>query len=212
MTKPLNLPKDLIEAEQMMLDALIAYLNSTSDKHNYLSLNLKFEALRIPPILFRLLKNLEVLKYQALVLFPDPGASSLAKRDYPEHKDIIFTFKEYLGLSKDQINGKNIIANSPQPYDFDEYEALCKMCDNDVIMMNGKLEDRAVGIGSVGRNKRINFINKWNTIYYLEPISGGALMMAYPFKWNLYSNSPAGYIYKDSFDRKPDDETILTNL
>ena len=68
-----------------------------------------------------------------------------------------------------------LVAVSPQHYDYEEFEALCKNVNCKVIMINGKLDDAAVGIGSVARERRKAFVSKWVNIYWLEPLVNGAL-------------------------------------
>mgnify|MGYP003327609913 CR=1 FL=1 len=78
-------------------------------------------------------------------------------------------------------------------------------------MYNGKLEDTAVGIGSVGRDRRSNFIKSWKTAYYLEPINQGALLFDYDNNWQLFSYSELGYVFVKSFEQKPD-ELLINSL
>ena len=54
-------------------------------------------------------------------------------------------------------------------------------------MVNGKLDDASVGIGSVARERRKAFISKWDNIYWLEPLEKGALMHSHGDNWNLSS-------------------------
>ncbi len=44
-------------------------------------------------------------------------------------------------------------------------------------MVNGKLEDPIVGIGSVGREMRKRFAEKWKVLYFVQPLSMGALTL-----------------------------------
>lgn len=82
-------------------------------------------------------------------------------------------------------------------------------------MINGRLEDTAIGIGSIGRDRKRVFINSWHYIYYLEPMNNGAIMMSYPNEWTLFSLSSDGYRYLTQFPKKPTldliVETFLSN-
>tara|TARA_Y100001968_G_scaffold267989_1_gene258161 strand:+ start:1107 stop:1730 length:624 start_codon:yes stop_codon:yes gene_type:complete len=204
-----KLPSDLKEAEENLFEALISYISVNTDK-SFLSINLKFEGLRINPIIFRLASKLAKNNYPNILLWADAGGAALAKRDNPEVSKTISTFKEYIN-SSNSVNS-TILACSPQPYDIDMFEQVCSKGSSTVIMINGKLEDPIVGIGSVGREMRKRFADKWLTIYYLQPLSGGALIKKYPNNWELYKLESDGYSFSNSFEQRPDDETIILNL
>ena len=203
------LPSDLNEAEQNLYDSVSNYLIKFSDK-SFLSLSLRFEGLRINPIIFRLSKRLVEDKFENILLWADAGGAALAKRDNPELANKIFTFKEFLN-SSNYLNSL-LIVSSPQPYDIDMFEQVCSHTNSSVIMVNGKLEDPIVGIGSVGREMRKRFSDKWKTIYYVQPLSMGALLKKYPLDWELFKLEKDGYSFVKSFDNRPDDETIILNL
>ena len=206
-----SLPKDLYDAENMLYDSLIYYLKNSDLNSNLLSINLKFDGLRINPIINRLSDKLKNDNFDTILLWADAGGAALARRDMPNHTNDIYSFSEY--QSKVNTNNNSIIiASSPQPYDFREFESLCSKTDSVVIMLNGKLEDLAVGIGSVGRERRERFINSWNRIFWLEPISGGAIMRVYPHKWMLFKCDDRGYSFIKSFEKRPDQETIISNI
>ena len=204
-----KLPSDLQEVEMNLTDSLCSYLD-TYNEMSYLSVNLKFDGLRINPIIFRLSNKLIERKYSNLILYPDAGGAALAKRDYPKYSENIFTFKEYVALN--EIPDSLLLICSPQPYDIELFENICSVCNSTIIMINGKLEDPIVGIGSVGREMRKRFAYKWKTIYYIQPLSKGALLNKYPNDWELYKMNNSLYTYVKSFSNKPDDETILLNL
>ncbi len=204
-----KLPSDLKEAEDNLYESIKSYLSINSEK-SFLSINLKFEGLRINPIILRLSKKLYEIQSNNLLLWADAGGAALAKRDYPESSNNILTFKEYLNLSS-SLNSV-LLVSSPQPYDIEMFEQVCSKSNSTVIMINGKLEDPIVGIGSVGRDMRKRFADKWKTIYYIEPLSLGALLKKYPNNWELFKLESNGYSFCKSFDKKPDDETIILNL
>ena len=204
-----KLPSDLKEAETNLSESIQNYLSTNSEK-SFLSINLKFEGLRINPIIFRLSHKLSERKVENILLWADAGGAALAKRDNPELSEKIFTFKEYLSSS---VNLNSILlVCSPQPYDIEMFEQVCGHSNSTVIMINGKLEDPIVGIGSVGRDMRKRFADKWITIYYIQPLSIGALLKKYPNDWELFKLEQNGYSFRKSFDKRPDDETILLNL
>ena len=204
-----RLPSDLKEAETNVYESIQSYFLSNSEK-SFLSINLKFEGLRINPIIFRLSYKLTEIQYDNILLWADAGGAALAKRDNPDLANRIFTFKEYINSS--DFQNSVLLVCAPQPYDIDIFEQVCVHANSSVIMINGKLEDPIVGIGSVGREMRKRFANKWNILYYLQPLSKGALLKKFPNKWELFKLETNGYSFIKSFDNRPDDETIILNL
>ena len=204
-----KLPSDLKEAESNVYESIHSYFSSNSEKA-FLSITLKFEGLRINPIISRLSNKLTAIEYNNILLWADAGGAALAKRDNPELSNKIFTFKEFLN-SSDLLNSVLLVC-SPQPYDIEMFEQVCSHTNSTVIMINGKLEDPLVGIGSVGREMRKRFAEKWKVLYFIQPLSMGALMKKFPNNWELYRLNPNGYSFVKSFDKRPDDETIIINL
>ena len=204
-----KLPKDLKEAESNIYESIQSYFLSNSDQ-SFLSINLKFEGLRINPIISRLSIKLNEFECDNILLWADAGGAALAKRDNPELANKIFTFKEFLN-STDSLNSVLLVC-SPQPYDIEMFEQVCSHTNSTVIMINGKLEDPIVGIGSVGREMRKRFAEKWKVIYFVQPLSMGALLKRFPKDWELFKLNPNGYSFVKSFDKRPDDETMIMNL
>ena len=77
-----------------------------------------------------------------------------------------------------------------------------------ILMLNGRLEDSAVGIGSIARERRRGFISSWEYAYSLEPLQKGALMMSYPDEWQLFSADKDGYRFSSTFKDRPNSEQI----
>ena len=204
-----NLPADLEEAEVNVYDSIQSYFLSNSDQ-SFLSINLKFEGLRLNPIIFRLSNKLTSIQYENILLWADAGGAALAKRDNPELANKIYTFKEFIN-SSDLINSILLVC-SPQPYDIEMFEQVCSHAKSTVIMLNGKLEDPIVGIGSVGREMRKRFAEKWQVVYFVQPLSLGALSKKFPNDWDLFKLETNGYSFVKSFEKRPDDETIIINL
>jgi hypothetical protein len=75
-----------------------------------------------------------------------------------------------------------------------------------VVLLNGKLEDAAVGIGTVARDRRKGFLSGWQSAYALIPTAEGALRRGYPAEWELYRRDPDGHRFVASFELKPDAE------
>ena len=204
-----KLPSDLREAESNVYESIQSYFSSNSQQ-SFLSINLRFEGLRINPIIFRLSNKLTEIKFDNILLWADAGGAALAKRDNPELSNKIFTFKEFIN-STDSLNSVLLVC-SPQPYDIEMFEQVCSHAKSTVIMLNGKLEDPIVGIGSVGREMRKRFAEKWQVVYFVQPLSLGALLKKFPNDWDLFKLESNGYSFVKSFEKRPDDETIILNL
>ena len=95
---------------------------------------------------------------------------------------------------------------APTPADYDEVEQVCAQHRGVVVMINGRLEDAAVGIGTVARERRRGFLAGWQSAYALIPTAEGALRRVYPEPWQLYRRDADGYRSVTSFDQRPDAE------
>ena len=202
-----QLPENLQKAEEQLLLALNNA--SSSNISDRISINIKLEGLRILPVLLRLLRNIHKQNKPAILLWPDAGATALAKRDAPDLAQSIMSFSDLLRNKQINLEKSLIFAASPQPYDYEEFELICTQSNNQIIMINGKLDDSAVGIGSVARERRKNFISKWLNIYWLEPITKGALFHCYPEDWKLFRLDNDGYRFFKNFDKKPSSDEIF---
>tara|TARA_Y100001968_G_C19444620_1_gene764597 strand:+ start:3640 stop:4275 length:636 start_codon:yes stop_codon:yes gene_type:complete len=205
-----NLPKDLKEAELLLYNSLIDALDENLFKYN--SINILFNNLRLNPIIERLVKKLVSEEIGFYLVWADEGASALAKRDLSEYSNQIYSFSKFK-QNIQELNHKNILISiKPEPYDFDLYKDICELYPGTIIMINGRLEDLAVGIGNLGRERRKAFISLWRNIFWLQPLSKGAIMKLYKTKWQLFKKDSDGYRFCESFRSKPDDETILENF
>jgi hypothetical protein len=86
-------------------------------------------------------------------------------------------------------------------------EALCGAHRGAVVLINPNLEDAAVGIGSVARQRRKGFLATWQTAYALLPDAESTVRRAHPGEWELYRLDPDGYRRVRSFERRPDGES-----
>ncbi len=201
-----KLPVDLLEAEESMFHAIENSLADTSKARS--AVNLKFEGLRLLPLVIRLGRKLQEKNISFALAWPDTGATALAKRDAPELSQFIFSFKD-LSVNSHNLDGISLLlCIEPNHYDYEEFFELCSKIDMKIIMINGKLEDGAVGIGSVARDRRKGFLSSWTYIYWLEPLSNGALQRIYPQDWYLFRLDPEGYRYLTKFERKPNLEEL----
>ena len=205
-----QLPADLFQAEILLTESLFISLENQNDK--FYSINLLFDNLRLNPILSRLVDELYLKGINFYLIWSDEGATALAKRDIPNFSNNIYSYSSFL-KDIDNLNQENIlIAIKPEPYDFDQFKQVCDLYEGKIFMINGRLEDLAVGIGNLGRERRKEFISLWKTIFWLQPLTKGAIMKLNKQKWQLFRLDVEGYRFCDSFDIKPDDETILESF
>ena len=202
------LPTDLFQAEKLLYTSITRSL--IDSKTNRIAANLLFPNIRLNPILKRLCTEL-FNKFDSLILlWPDEGGAALAKRDMPEFSHNIYSFNKFLKADLDNIS--LVLSVAPNHYDFDQFKSICGTYHGTVLMLNGKLEDIAIGIGNVGRERRKTFIRSWSYIYWLQPLTNGAIMKLYDTKWILFRLDQDGYRYSDSFDIKPDEDMITESL
>ena len=205
-----TLPEDLKQAEAAFTEIIINNINNIEKKK--LILNLKFEGLRINPIALRLCSTLNDNNIETVLIWSDAGSVALAKRDRPDLIENIHSYSDIITKKYIAKETTILIAVSPQPYDYELFESVCDIHKGKIIMINGKLEDTAVGIGSIGRDRRKQFISGWDYLYSIEPNNQVVLLKAYPFDWSLFRSDPDGYRHVAFFKQKPDSEIIAEAL
>ena len=201
----MSLPADLAAAEAELLTALESALASQS-KGRW-TLDLRFEGLRLAPVALRLQRQLDQPERRCKLLFADAGATALAKRDAPDQADAITSVSDcYRG----ELPGESsvLVCVTPGPPDYDEVEILCNKFAGPVVLLNGRLEDAAVGIGSVARERRRGFMAQWQSAYTLQPLNAAALRHAHPGDWQIYRLDPDGYRLAGSQESKPAPEEL----
>lgn len=199
------LPADLRTAEAEALEAIQAALARASK--GLWTAEFRFEGLRVMPVALRLLASLSQSRDDLRMLFADAGATALAKRDAPELAPQLASLRDQMRLQ--QADGGSdglIVLVAPSPADYEEVEQVCALHRGLVLMLNGSLEDAAVGIGSVARDRRKGFLADWQSAYALIPLGEGALRRAYPGPWQLYRRDPDGHRFVADFEQKPDGE------
>ena len=201
------LPADLLSAESDLLVAVQAALAS-GDGSRW-GATLRFENLRLLPVALRLAEALAAAHTDLRVLWPDAGAAALARRDAPEMAAAIADFNQWTAKADPDAL---LLVVGPQPSDYDAFMALCENHRGVVVMLNGRLEDAAVGIGSVARERRKGFVASWQQAYWLQPLEGGALMRSFPDDWALFRQDPDGYRWLSSSVNRPNPETLAALL
>ena len=209
------LPKDLNEALKNLEKSIISSLNLPN---NRFTIELNFEGLKFSRIgvnIYKILANHfnnNKFNKKVYITYSDQGAASLAQRDYSDIKENIYTFKAFKESNDIEDEDSILISILPQPYDFDSFEPMCDNFKGLHFSLNPKFEDANIGIGSVIRERRKNFVNTWQNIYFIQPFDKCALMHIYPNKWLLFKEKNNRYSFKEEFDNKPDKETIFLNL
>ena len=201
------LPADLLSAESDLLVAVQAALAS-GDGSRW-GATLRFENLRLLPVALRLAEALAAAHTDLRVLWPDAGAAALARRDAPKMAAAIADFNQWTAKADPDAL---LLVVGPQPSDYDAFMALCENHRGAIVMLNGRLEDAAVGIGSVARERRKGFVASWQQAYWLQPLEGGALMRSFPDDWALFRQDPDGYRWLSSSVKRPDPETLAALL
>ena len=211
------LPSDLRQAEAQLREALKGTLNGKGDGR--WMIELRFEGLKLLPLALRLAEALEGEGIPLRLLFPDAGATALARRDQPGLAPRIFSLGDHRRLQEQEAptppenSGHPLLLMvGPGPSDYELVEGICTGHPGPVVLLNPTLEDAAVGIGSVARSRRKGFLAQWQTAYALQPFADGALRRAYPGDWELYRLDPDGFRLAGTFLQKPSSEEQAETL
>ena len=205
----MKLPKDLNTAIIDMEKSVLSNLKETISYRS--TIEFKFEGIKFNRIGISLYKVLEK-ENKTYLTFSDPGSVALAKRDFSDIKENIFTFKGFNESVHINESESILISMVPQPFDFDSFEPMCENFKGMHYSLNPKFEDPNIGIGSVIRERRKNFVKTWNNIYFIQPLNKGALMHISPQNWALFKEENNRYYFVKDFEPKPDNETIFINL
>lgn len=203
------LPADLHAAEEQTLQAVLAAL--AADNAGRWTVEWRFEGLRVLPPVLRLFERLSEA-FDTTLVFADAGGAALARRDAPDQAQQVLDLRQLQQRQGDQSSQGVLLAVTPTAADYEAFEAACQGHRGAVVMVNGRLEDAAVGIGSVARDRRKGFVATWQSAYALLPLAGGALRKACPGPWELYRQDPDGYRLLATSDSKPDNEAIAGAL
>ena len=204
------LPADLAAAEAQARGALQAAL--AADAAGRWSVEWRFEGLRLLPVVLRLARALGEAGAAPQLLFPDAGAAALAQRDAPDLAATIADFRAFRRRCGEAGSEGLLLAVAPGQADYEDFEPLCQQHRGAVVLVNGRLEDAAVGIGSVARERRRGFLAQWQTAYLLQPIEAGALRRAYPDDWEVYREDADGFRLAGRLETRPDPEQLAQIL
>ncbi len=204
------LPADLAAAEAQARDALLAALEA--DVNGRWTVEWRFEGLRLLPLALRLARQLVAAGRELRLVFADAGAAALAKRDGPDLAERCADFNSLLREQGQETSQGLLLAVAPSPAEYGDFERLCQQHRGAVVTLNGRLEDAAVGIGSVARQRRRGFVAQWQAAYCLQPLNEGVLRRSYPDQWQLYREDVDGFRLTEQFERRPDGEQIAEAL
>ena len=208
------LPPDLRTAEAETLTAVRSAL--ASEPRGRWSVEWRFEGLRLLAPALRLAGELLTEAGQGgRLLFGDEGAAALARRESEILAPRIASFgaeRRRQGVGGGENGGEGggeglLVLVAPSQAEYDLVEDLCGAHRGAVLLLNPNLEDAAVGIGSVARQRRKGFLSTWQTAYALLPDAESALRRAHPGEWELYRLDPDGYRWVRSFEQRPDGES-----
>ena len=198
------LPADLHSAEAQALAAIRAAL--AAGTAGCFSVELRFEGLRLLPVALRWLAALVEEGVEGQLLCADMGATALARRDATPLAGRIASFGDQIRRQATGPSQGTLLLLGASQADYDQVEQLCSNHRGAIFLLNATLEDAAVGIGSVARQRRRGFLSQWQAAYALIPREGSALRRAFPGPWELYRLDPDGYRLAGSFERRPDSE------
>jgi hypothetical protein len=214
------LPPDLRSAEAETLTAVRSAL--AAEPRGRWTVEWRFEGLRLLAPALRLAGDLLTEAGRGgRLLFADEGAAALARRESEILAPRIASYgdeRRRQGKAGGDGGGEGdnggegggeglLLLVAPSQAEYDLVEALCGAHRGAVLLLNPNLEDAAVGIGSVARQRRKGFLSTWQTAYALLPDAESALRRAHPGEWELYRLDPDGYRLVRSFERRPDGES-----
>ncbi|MFM7269993.1 MAG: DUF1995 family protein [Cyanobium sp.] len=200
------LPADLLTAEADVLGALRSALPTAA--RGRWTVELRFEGLRLLAPVLRLARALQAEGLPLRLLFADAGAAALARRDGTDLAAAIASFSDALRTARQSGESSSdlLLLVAPAQPDYAEVEALCEGHGGSVVLINPSLEDAAIGIGSVARQRRRGFLAGWSAAYALIPSGSSALRRCHPGDWELYRLDADGYRPVATFPQKPDSE------
>jgi hypothetical protein len=146
------------------------------------------------------------------VMFPDTGASALAKRNWGEQQFQVTDMGSRFTPIETQVSPEDeiFIVACPSSVEVDRAEKLSQIAgDRPVIFLIPQLEDVAVvGIGLAARQLRERFIKNIYSGYYLRPIENGAILRCHPSSWQIWLEKESGYELATELTTKPMGEDL----
>jgi hypothetical protein len=204
------LPADLAAAEAETLIALGSALGS--EARGCWTVEWRFQGLRLLAPVLRLLEALIEAGHDGRLLCADMGATALARRDAPALAERIASFGDQLrrqqqgqeSADQDLPRRELLLLLGASQAEYEQVEQICAGHTGPVVLLNASLEDGAVGIGSVARQRRRGLLAGLQSAYALIPQAGSTLRFAHPGPWELYRLDADGYRLAASFEQRPD--------
>jgi hypothetical protein len=185
----MSVPQSLEEA---ILTAKSALKNALADGYQRVQVELVIPeiALQSQNLAFEFTTILSEYSSGLNVLFPDTGASALARRDWGETP---FKIND-LGTSRSPIERRIddtdeiFLVVSPSAVEVGQVEKLCNLAgERPVILLIPQLEDVSiVGIGLAARQLRERFLSTLESCYYFRPLEGAAVVKIHPSPWQVW--------------------------
>ena len=200
-----KLPNGLEEAIAQAKEATNAALN---DGLTRLQVELVIPELKIMPVAEQFLPALEERGEKLRVIFPDPGAAALARRDWEEKPYEIRGINDL--KSELQAEEELFLFIEPSSIEVQDVEKLCNDAgDRPVVFLNPRLEDIAtIGIGYAARQLRERFLGTFDSCYYVCAIEGALIFRSYPSPWQVWHETDADYELMAEFDHRPNGDEL----
>lgn len=183
---PTDLDTALLQARQATRAALEA-------GQTLVQIELLVGELKAQTIAEQFLPELLDMGYKLRVMFPDMGATALARRDWGEERFPISDLGSPRRPVETQLLPEDecFLVVEPSDVDVEQVEKLyIAAAGRPVVMLLPRLENIAtIGIGYAGRQLRERFLSKIETCYYLRPLDGATLYRAYPGLWQVWGDA-----------------------
>jgi len=190
------LPPDLRSAEAETLTAVRSAL--AAEPRGRWTVEWRFEGLRLLAPALRLAGDLLTEEGRGgRLLFADEGAAALARRESEILAPRIASYGDERrrqggggGEGGGDSGGEGgdeglLVLVAPSQAEYELVEALCGAHRGAVLLLNPNLEDAAVGIGSVARQRRKGSLATWQAAYALLPDAESTVRRAHPGEWEL---------------------------
>jgi len=188
---PSPLPTDLDTAIAQARQATRAAIE---DGQTLLQVELLVGELKAQTIAEQFLPELLEMGKALRVMFPDMGATALARRDWGEERFKISDLGSDRRPVDTQIADEDecFLVVEPSDVEIAQVEKLyLAAAGRPVVLLLPRLENVAtIGIGYAGRQLRDRFLSKIETCYYIRPLDGATLYRAYPSPWQVWGDAP----------------------
>jgi hypothetical protein len=207
--------------EAAIAQAQVATQSGIAAGYQRLQVEVLIPELKALELALAFLPALEQYGEHLRVLFSDAGAMALAKRDWKTAAgdtlscqfgslDVAGSRQTSTMAEVIQESDRAFLVVAPSAVEIGPVEQLCNAAgDRPVVIFTPNLEDVSViGIGYAARQLRDRFLSTIETVYYLRPLEGCAVLRAYPQQWQLWLETPDAYEFYAENLTKPSGEDI----